>query len=95
MLFDKLYFPAEYIEMSTDAKAGRDGAFPVQIQNCIHEFYKSFILDSLDHASSPAQILGRVVRVPDERYDFVIKISVVLLYLLDVIKYCVNQGLVV
>ena len=92
---NKLYFSAEHAEMSADTKLGRDGAFPVQLQDSVHELDKVFVLDSLDHACAPAEILDRVVRVSDERDNFVIKICVVLLDLFDVVKNCVNKGLIV
>jgi hypothetical protein len=92
---NKLYFSAEHAEMSADTKLGRDGAFSVQMQDSVHELDEVFILDSLDHGCAPAEILDRVVRVSDERDNFVIKICVVLLDLFNVVKNCVNQGMIV
>jgi hypothetical protein len=81
--------------MTADTKFGRDGAFPVQMHDSVHELDKIFILHSLNHACTPAKILDRVVRVSDERDNFVIIVCVVLLDLFDVVKNCVNKGLVV
>ena len=95
LFFHKLYFSAEHAEMTADTKFGRDGAFPVQMHDSVHELDKIFILHSLNHACTPAKILDRVVRVSDERDNFVIIVCVVLLDLFDVVKNCVNKGLVV